>query len=105
MLKYSSQLLNDGLREFDAQVNAKKSFDAGLTFIKYFGDIIPTTRQICRDVLNGRYRKRKNNLFTIEEVRQLWQRQSWSGKNQETHLFLEEDITVVINGLMSIRLV
>ena len=80
MLKYSSQLLNDGLREFDAQVNAKKSFDAGLTFIKYFGDIIPTTRQICRDVLNGRYRKRKSNLFTIEEVRQLWQRQSWSGK-------------------------
>ena len=80
MLKYSSQLLNDGLREFDAQVNAKKSLDAGLTFIKYFGDIIPTTRQICRDVLNGRYRKRKSNLFTIEEVRQLWQRQSWSGK-------------------------
>ena len=80
MLKYSSQLLNDGLGEFDAQVNAKKSFDAGLTFIKYFGDIIPTTRQICRDVLNGRYRKRKSNLFTIEEVRQLWQRQSWSGK-------------------------
>ena len=80
MLKYSSQLLNDGLREFDAQVNAKKSFDAGLTFIKYFGDIIPTTRQICRDVLNGKYRKRKSNLFTIEEVRQLWQRQSWSGK-------------------------
>ena len=60
--------------------NAKKSFDAGLTFIKYFGDIIPTTRQICRYVLNGRYRKRKSNLFTIEEVRQLWQRQSWSGK-------------------------
>ena len=61
-------------------INTKKSLDAGLTFIKYFGDIIPTTRQICRDVLNGRYRKRKSNLFTIEEVRQLWQRQSWSGK-------------------------
>ena len=88
MLKYSSQLLNDGLREFDAQVNAKKSFDAGLTFIKYFGDIIPTTRQICRDVLNGRYRKRKSNLFTIEEVRQLWQRQSWSGKKSGDPLFV-----------------
>ena len=80
MRKYASQILNDGLREFDAQVNAKKALDAGLTHIKYFGDIIPETRRICRDVLNGVYRKRKSNLFTIDEVRKLWARQSWSGK-------------------------
>ena len=80
MRRYSSQLLNDGLREFDAQVNAKKSLDAGLTHVKYFGDIIPETRRICRDVLSGVYRKRKSNLFTIDEVRKLWTQQSWSGK-------------------------
>ena len=85
MRRYSSQLLNDGLREFDAQVNAKKSLDAGLTHVKYFGDIIPETRRICRDVLSGVYRKRKSNLFTIDEVRKLWTQQSWSGKKQETH--------------------
>ncbi len=80
MRKYASQILNDGLREFDAQVNGKKALDAGLTHIKYFGDVIPETRRICRDVLNGVYRKRKSNLFTIDEVRKLWARQSWSGK-------------------------
>tara|TARA_R100000805_G_C3616719_1_gene118642 strand:+ start:1139 stop:2131 length:993 start_codon:yes stop_codon:yes gene_type:complete len=80
MRRYSSQLLNDGLREFDAQVNAKKSLDAGLTHVKYFGDIIPETRRICRDVLSGVYRKRKSNLFTIDEVRKLWTQQSWNGK-------------------------
>ena len=80
MRRYSSQLLNDGLREFDAQVNAKKSLDAGLTHVKYFGDIIPETRRICRDVLSGVYRKRKSNLFTIDEVRKLWTQHSWSGK-------------------------
>tara|TARA_B100000683_G_scaffold256999_1_gene278098 strand:+ start:459 stop:1451 length:993 start_codon:yes stop_codon:yes gene_type:complete len=80
MRKFASQLLNDGLREFDAQVNTKKALDAGLTHVKYYGDIIPTTRRICRDVLNGRYSKRQGNIFTIEEVRKLWQRQSWSGK-------------------------
>ena len=80
MRKFASQLLNDGLREFDAQVNTKKALDAGLTHVKYYGDIIPTTRRICRDILNGRYSKRQGNIFTIEEVRKLWQRQSWSGK-------------------------
>jgi hypothetical protein len=80
MRKFASQLLNDGLREFDAQVNTKKALDAGLTHVKYYGDIIPTTRRICRDVLNGRYSKRQGNIFTIEEVRKLWQRQSWNGK-------------------------
>ena len=79
MRRYSSQLLNDGLREFDAQVNTKKALDAGLTHVKYFGDIIPTTRQICRDLINRNIGSR-NGLFTIDEVRRLWSRRSWSGK-------------------------
>jgi len=80
MRKYASQLLNDGLREFDAQVNAYKSSEAGLTHVKYFGDIIPTTREHCKKILRGVYKKRQSNVFTIDEVRKLWRRISWSGK-------------------------
>ena len=80
MRKYSSQLLNDGLREFDAQVNAYKSAEAGLTHVKYFGDIIPTTREHCKKILRGVYKKRQSNVFTIDEVRKLWRTISWTGK-------------------------
>ena len=80
MRKYASQLLNDGLREFDAQVNAYKSSEAGLTHVKYFGDIIPTTREHCKKILRGVYKKRQSNVFTIDEVRKLWRQISWSGK-------------------------
>ena len=80
MKRYASQILNDSLKDFDASLNFNKANDAGLTFVKYYGDIIPTTREICRNVLNGVYNKRKSGLFTIDEVKQLWSRQSWSGK-------------------------
>ena len=53
---------------------------SGLTFVKYYGDIIPTTREICRNLVNGVYNKRKGGLFTIDEVRKLWTSRSWSGK-------------------------
>ena len=81
MRRYASQILNDGLREFDAQVNAKKALDAGLEYVKYSGDIIPTTRSVCRNVLNGVYSNRAGNIFTIDEVRKLWERlPPWKGK-------------------------
>jgi hypothetical protein len=79
MRRYASQILNDGLREFDAQVNAKKALDAGLEYVKYSGDIIPTTRSICRNVINGVYSKRAGNIFTVDEVRKIWVT-SWKGK-------------------------
>ena len=44
MKRYAGQILNDSLRDFDATLNFNKSQDAGLTFVKYYGDIIPTTR-------------------------------------------------------------
>ena len=80
MKRYAGQILNDSLRDFDATLNFNKANDAGLTFVKYYGDIIPTTREICRNVLNGVYDKRKGGLFTIDEVKDLWTRRSWSGK-------------------------
>ena len=80
MKRYASQILNDSLRDFDATLNFNKSRDAGLTFVKYYGDVIPTTRELCRNLLNGVYNKRKGGLFTINEVKDLWQSRSWSGK-------------------------
>ena len=80
MKRYAGQILNDSLRDFDATLNFNKSQDAGLTYVKYYGDVIPTTREICRNVINGVYDKRKSGLFTVDEVRKLWASRSWSGK-------------------------
>ena len=81
MKRYAGQILNDSLRDFDATLNFNKSNDAGLTFVKYYGDVIPTTREICRNLVNGVIKsKRSDGLFTIDEVNQLWASRSWSGK-------------------------
>ena len=80
MKRYAGQILNDSLRDFDATLNFNKSQDAGLTFVKYYGDVIPTTRDHCRNMISGIYNKRKSGLFTIEEVNSLWTSRSWKGK-------------------------
>ena len=80
MKRYAGQLLNDSLRDFDATLNFNKSKDAGLTYVKYYGDIIPTTRQICKSLISGSLNKRKNGLFTVDEVKSMWSSRSWSGK-------------------------
>ena len=80
MKRYAGQILNDSLRDFDATLNFNKSQDAGLTFVKYYGDVIPTTREICRNMISGVYNKRKSGLFTIDEVNKLWTSRSWKGK-------------------------
>ncbi len=88
MKRYASQILNDSLREFDATLNFNKANDAGLTFVKYFGDVIPTTRDICRDLINGVLNKRPSGLFTLDEVKSLWASRSWSGKKSGDPLFV-----------------
>ena len=81
MKRYAGQILNDSLRDFDATLNFNKSQDAGLTFVKYYGDVIPTTRDICRNIINGVIKpNRKDGLFTVDEVRRIWASRSWSGK-------------------------
>jgi len=80
MKRYAGQILNDSLRDFDATLNFNKSNDAGLTYVKYYGDVIPTTRDHCRNIINGVYDKRKSGLFTIDEVKSLWANRSWKGK-------------------------
>jgi len=88
MKRYAGQILNDSLRDFDATLNFNKSQDAGLTFVKYYGDIIPTTRRICRNVISGVYNKRKNGLFTIDEVNKLWSSTRWKGKKSGNPLIV-----------------
>ena len=88
MKRYAGQILNDSLRDFDATLNFNKSQDAGLTYVKYDGDVIPTTREICRNVINGVYNKRKSGLFTIDEVNTLWASRSWSGKKSGNPLIV-----------------
>ena len=80
MKRYAGQILNDSLRDFDATLNFNKSKDAGLTFVKYYGDVIPTTRDLCRRMISGSLNKRKNGLFTIAEIQDIWASRSWSGK-------------------------
>ena len=81
MKRFAGQILNDSLRDFDATLNFNKANDSGLTFVKYYGDVIPTTREICRNLVNGVIKsKRSDGLFTIDEVNQLWASRSWSGK-------------------------
>jgi hypothetical protein len=80
MKRYAGQILNDSLRDFDATLNFNKANDAGLTYLKYYGDVILTTRDFCRNVINGVYNKRENGLFTIDEVRELWSNNNWTGK-------------------------
>jgi hypothetical protein len=88
MKRYAGQILNDSLRDFDATLNFNKSQDAGLTYVKYYGDIIPTTRRICRNVVSGVYDKRKGGLFTIDEVNKLWSSTSWKGKKSGNPLIV-----------------
>ena len=88
MKRYAGQILNDSLRDFDATLNFNKSQDAGLTYVKYYGDVIPTTREICRNVINGVYNKRKSGLFTVDEVNTLWASRSWSGKKSGNPLIV-----------------
>ena len=88
MKRYAGQILNDSLRDFDATLNFNKSQDAGLTFVKYYGDVIPTTRDHCRNIINGVYNKRKSGLFTVDEVNALWTSKSWKGKKSGNPLIV-----------------
>ena len=53
MKRYAGQVLNDGLREFDATLNMNKSIEAELTHVKYHGNVIPTTRDHCARLIKA----------------------------------------------------
>ena len=87
MKRYAGTILNDSIREFDAQLNLAKSSDAGLKWLKYQGGIIPTSRDHCKRMISGVYNKRINGLFTIDEVKKLWRR-NWKGKKSGNPLIV-----------------
>ena len=84
MKRYAGQILNDSLRDFDATLNFNKAKDAGLEYVKYYGDVIPTTRDHCRNMINGVYDKSGKNIYTIDEINRIWNSTSWSGKKGGT---------------------
>jgi len=84
MKRYAGQILNDSLRDFDATLNFNKAKDAGLEYVKYYGDVIPTTRTLCRNMINGVYDKSGKNIYTIAEINRIWNSTSWSGKKGGT---------------------
>ena len=84
MKRYAGQILNDSLRDFDATLNFNKANDAGLTHVKYYGDIIPTTRSHCRNMINGVYDRSGKGIYTIADITRIWNSNSWSGKKSGT---------------------
>ena len=84
MKRYAGQILNDSLRDFDATLNFNKAKDAGLTYVKYYGDIIPTTRSLCRNMINGVYDRSGKGIYTIADITRIWNSNSWSGKKSGT---------------------
>ena len=84
MKRYAGQILNDSLRDFDATLNFNKAKDAGLTYVKYYGDVIPTTRTLCRSMINGVYDRSGKGIYTIADITRIWNSTSWSGKKSGT---------------------
>jgi len=84
MKRYAGQILNDSLRDFDATLNFNKANDAGLTYAKYYGDIIPTTRSHCRNMINGVYDRSGKGIYTIDDITRIWNDNDWSGKKSGT---------------------
>ena len=81
MKRYSGQILNDSLREFDATLTSNKAFEAELPHVKYYGNVIPTTRRHCAFLI------RRDKLFTIDEVKRLG-RANWRGKKPGNQLIV-----------------
>jgi len=84
MKRYAGQILNDSLRDFDATLNFNKAKDAGLTYVKYYGDVIPTTRSHCRNMINGVFDRSGKGIYTIADITRIWNSNSWSGKKGGT---------------------
>ena len=84
MKRYAGQILNDSLRDFDATLNLNKAKDAGLTYVKYYGDVIPTTRSLCRNMIGGVYDRSGKGIYTIDDITRIWNSNSWSGKKAGT---------------------
>ena len=69
--RYSVQMMQDSLMQFDASINTAIGKESGAEKWKYYGSTIRDTRSFCR--------KHQGQTFTTEEIAQTWSG-SWAGK-------------------------
>ena len=69
--RYSVQMMQDSLMQFDASINTAIGKESGATKWKYYGSSIRDTRSFCRE--------HAGKEFTDEEIAQIWSG-SWAGK-------------------------
>jgi len=69
--RYSVQMMQDSLMQFDASINTAIGKESGATKWKYYGSSIRDTRSFCRE--------HAGKEFTDEEIAQTWSG-SWAGK-------------------------
>lgn len=72
MSQYTKMYANDSIMAFARSVNLLKADSAGLDHFLYFGTIMKTTRDFCR--------QRVKRVFSREEV-ESWNKLSWKGKS------------------------
>jgi len=69
--RYSVQMMQDSLMQFDASINTAIGKESGAEKWKYYGSSIRDTRSFCRE--------HAGKEFTDEEIAQIWSG-SWAGK-------------------------
>ena len=70
--RYSTQMAQDSLMQFDASINTAIGKASGATKWKYYGDVIRDSRPFCVE--------HANQVFTEEEIESTWAG-SWKGKS------------------------
>lgn len=71
MRKYSKQMIQDSLMQFDASITAAVAREAGITRFKYDGDVVRDSRPFCR--------KHVGKIYSIDEIQGIWSG-DWKGK-------------------------
>lgn len=69
--RYSVQMMQDSLMQFDASINTAIGKESGAEQWKYYGSLVRDSREFCE--------KRAGKVFTNEEIAQQWSG-SWAGK-------------------------
>jgi hypothetical protein len=70
--RYSTQMAQDSLMQFDASINTAIGKASGATKWKYYGDVIRDSRPFCKE--------HAGQVFTEEEIEQTWAG-DWKGKS------------------------
>jgi hypothetical protein len=72
MAQYAKLYVNDAITTFHTQVSLQKADDANIDHFLYYGNVMNTTRDFCRE--------RVGQIYTKEEI-DSWNDMEWSGKS------------------------